>query len=233
MALRALGTNAALYLGQEYLREDGWFGINYRKVYGQVPGALQKLFPEPPIPRSAVRANIGDALAMLEQEAIPAVPALLSALRTGNSATRSATLGVLRRIPFDRRLLDPILDNWSRNGDHTNVLLVVGELQVYTQMTAACLTRILVESDVALRQSALYQLEKCGPTAATALPEVIVSLTDTDDETRYLGARVLVAIGPAAAPAIPALTLATADASVMVQRASARALLAIQGKGQE
>jgi HEAT repeat protein len=66
-----------------------------------------------------------------------------------------------------------------------------------------------------------------------ASSELIAALADTDQETRYLAARVLVAIGPEAAPAIPALILATTDSSVMVQRASARALLAIQGKNQD
>jgi len=232
-ALRALGTNAALYLGHEYLREDGRLSTTYRKLYAQVPGTLQKLLPEPPTPRSAVRVNIGDALDMLGQDAIPAVPALLSVLRTGTNITRYTTLGVLRRIPFDRHLLDPILDNWSRNGDHNNVLLVMSDLQVRTPMAVACLARAVVEGDLALRHAALYQLEKCGPAAAAVLPELIAALTDADDETRYLAARVLVAIGPDASPAIPAQILATNDSSVMVQRASARALLAIGGQSQE
>jgi hypothetical protein len=232
-ALRALGTNAALYLGQQYLREDGRLATNYRKVYAEVPGGLQKFLPEPPTPRSAVRANIGRALEVLDQDATPAVPALLSVLQTRNNVTRYTTLGVLRRLPFDRRLLDPILDNWSRNGDHTNMLLVMADLQVYTHVAAVCLSRAVVEGDLAVRYSSLYQLEKCGPTAVAALSELIAALTDADDETRYLAARVLVAIGPDAAPAIPALFLATTDSSIMVQRASARALLAIRGQSQD
>jgi len=232
-ALRALGTNAALYLGQQYLREDGRLATTYRKIYAEAPGGLQKFLPEPATPRSVVRVNIGRALELLEQDATPAVPALLSVLQTGNTATRYGALGVLGRLPFDRRLLDPMLDHWSRNGDHTNMLLVVNDLQVHTHVAVVCLARAVVESDLAVRNSSLYQLEKCGPTAVAALPELIAALTETDDETRYLAARVLVALGPEAAPAIPALSLATADSSVMVQRASARALLAIQGKGPE
>ena len=129
-ALCALGTNAALCLGQEYLREDGQLATSYRKVCAQIPGGLQKFLPEPATPRSTVRVTIGYALEVLEQDATPAVPALLSILRTGSAPTRYTTLGMLRRIPFDRRVLDPILDKWSRSVDHTNVLLVVSELQV-------------------------------------------------------------------------------------------------------
>jgi len=232
-ALRALGTNAALYLGQQYLREDGRLATTYRKIYAQTPDGIQKFLPEPATPRSVVQANIGRALQVLEQDATPAVPALLSVLQTGNNLTRYATLGILRRLPFDRCLLDPILDHWSRNGDHNNVLLVMSDLQVCTPTAVACLARAVVEGDLALRHSALYQLEKCGLPAAAVLPELIAALTDADDETRYLAARVLVAIGPDAAPALPALILATTDSSIMVQRASARALLAIQGQNQD
>jgi HEAT repeat protein len=113
------------------------------------------------------------------------------------------------------------------------MLLVMADLQVYTHVAAVCLSRAVVEGDLAVRYSSLYQLEKCGPTAVAALSELIAALTDADDETRYLAARVWVAIGPDAAPAIPALFLATTDSSIMVQRASARALLAIRGQSQD
>jgi hypothetical protein len=232
-ALRALGTNAALYLGREYTREDGRLAINYRKIYGQVPVVVRKILPEPAPTRSIVRMHVGWALDALGNNAAPAVPGLLSVLRVGDMGTQYATLGILRRLPFNRHLLDPILDNWSRNGEHSNVLLVVTDLQVHTRTAVACLARILVEGDLTLRRSSLWQLEKCGPAGAGALPELIAALTDADDEVRYDAARALVAIGPEAIPAIPALILATTDSSIMVQRASARALLAIRGQSQD
>lgn len=232
-ALRALGTNAALYLGQEYLKEDGQLSASYRKLYAQAPGALQKLLPQPAPPRSIVRMNIGYALDALGQDAKAAVPVLLGALQTGKGGNRLTIINTLQKIPFDHRLVDPILEDWSRKGDHGNVLFVVDQLQVRTPTAIAWLTRAVLEGDSTVRCEALYQLERHGTAAAAALPELIAALTDADGETRYFAARVLVAIGPDAAPAIPALILATTDSSVMVQRASARALRAIRGESQE
>lgn len=232
-AMQALGTNAALYLGQEYLKEDGWLSANYSKLYAQIPGALQKRLPEPAPSRSNVRLNIGYALEGLGRDATPAVPALLTIFQNGNGFNRSITLGILQKLSFDRRLLDPMLEDWSRNGDHANVVFMVTQFQVRTPMAVACLTRAVSEGDLPVRWSSLSELERCGPAAVAASSELIAALADTDQETRYLAARVLVAIGPEAAPAIPALILATTDSSVMVQRASARALLAIQGKNQD
>jgi hypothetical protein len=232
-ALCALGTNAALYLGKEYLKEDGWLNTNYGKLYVQIPGTLQKLLPEPAPPRRLVRMNIGYALEALGKDATPAVPALFAVFRRGNAINQAAALGILQKLPFDRHLLEPILEDWSRKGDHANVVLMITQFQVRTPMAFAFLMRAMSEGDVTVRCSSLSELERWGPAAAAALSYLIAALTDTDDETRYMAARVLVAIGPEATPAIPALILATADSSVMVQRASARALLAIQGQSQD
>jgi hypothetical protein len=222
-----------LYLAEEYLKEDGRLSTNYGKLYAQIPGTLQKLLPEPAPPRAIVRLNIGYALDALGKDVTPAVPALLSFFRKGNAFNRSDTLGILQKLPFDRGLLEPILQDWSRNGDYANVVPVITQFEVRTPFAIACLVRAVSEGDVTVRCSSLSELERCGPAAVAALSELIALLTHPDDETRYLAARVLVAIGPDAAPAIPALILATTDSSIMVQHASARALLAIRGQSQD
>lgn len=232
-ALCALGTNAALYLGQEYARKDGALKVSYRNLYGLMPVSLSKFLPEPAAPRRLVRMDIVWALQAMENNTSPAVPGLLSVLPTADTSTLFSTVGILQKIPFDRHLLEPILDNWSRAAQYSNVVIAIDYLPAHSPVAARSLARVVASNDLLLRRRALNQLEKFGPTAVAALPELIAALTDADDEVRYAAARALVAIGPEAAPAIPALSRATNDASGMVQRASTRALRAIQGEQQD
>ncbi len=228
--LRALGTNAAVYLGHEFARKDGMLARTYRKFYFRLPVRLKGFVPKPPVERSYLRMEIGWALEALGPEASAAAPSLITALRSGDRFTVQTTLGTLQRLEFDRHELDPLLEGWSKAGQQTNVVQVVGELQVRTAVAARCLAGALRTGDPVLRRSCVNELERFRAAGALALSPLTAALKDPDEEVRYGAARALEAIGNGAAKAIPALMQATNDASVMVQRASARALRVIQGQ---
>lgn len=231
--LRALGTNAALYLGREYLREDGLLAVYYRKLCLKLPSGIQRVLPSPPAARSYVRLEICQALSVLGDDAAPAVPALIKVLRKRDPLSVSTTLQALSRLRFDRRMVDGILEDYSKNGAHTNVLQIVAQLSVRTPVAAGCLARALAMGDAKVRESALYQLRQFGIFAVAILPEITAGLGDPNEEVRYQAACTLEVLGTNAAPAIPALIQATNDPSIMVQRAGARALGAIQGLSAE
>ena len=152
-------------------------------------------------------------------------------MRSGDRFTVQTTLGTLQRLEFDRHELDPLLEGWSKAGQHTNVVQVVAELQVRTAVAARCLAGALSDGGPALFAGpALMNWSDSEPSAALALSPLTAALKDPDEQVRYGAARALEAIGNGAAKAIPALMQATNDASVMVQRASARALRVIQGQ---
>jgi hypothetical protein len=228
--LRALGTNAAVYLGHELARKDGVLARTYRKFYFGLPVRLKGFVPKPPVERSYLRMEIGWALEALGPEASAAAPSLITALRSGDRFTVHITLGTLQRLEFDRHELDPLLEHWSKAGQHTNVVQVVAELQVRNAVAARCLAGALSTGDPALRRSCVYELERFGAAAFLALSPLTAALKDPDDEVRYGAGRALEAVGDGAATAIPALIQATNDASVIVQRASARSLRVIQGQ---
>ena len=142
------------------------------------------------------------------------------------------TLRLLGFFCFDRTLLEPVLDDWGRNGNHTNVLRAVGELQLRTPGAARGLARALAEVP-GLRQECLLAWLPFGDRGAVAAPEVISALGDPDSETRYRAARALEAMGKPAAIAMPALLQATQDTNTMVNRAAARALRVIEGRNDE
>ena len=214
----------------EFARKDGMLARTYRKFYFQLPVRLKGFVPKPPVERSYLRMEIGWALEALGPEASAAAPSLITALRSGDRFTVQTTLGTLQRLEFDRHELDPLLEGWSKAGQQTNVVQVVGELQVRTAVAARCLAGALRTGDPVLRRSCVNELERFRAAGALALSPLTAALKDPDEEVRYGAARALEAIGNGAAKAIPALMQATNDASVMVQRASARALRVIQGQ---
>jgi HEAT repeat protein len=177
--------------------------------------------------------EISWALRALGPNAEAAVPWLITTLRDADQFTITVALAELQRLQFDRHQLDPLLEDWSRRGQHTNVVLVVGELHVRTAVAANCLVGAMSAGAPALRRTCVFELEQLGGSGLPAVPKLTAALKDPDDGVRYGAARALQAIGSGAAAAIPALMQATNDTSVMVRRASARALRVIQGQPTE
>ena len=162
-----------------------------------------------------------------------AVPWLITTLSSGDGFAIRAALGQLQRLQIDGHQLDPLLEDWSRKGQHTNVVQVVAELHVRTAVAAGCLVEALSAGDPALRRACVFELEQFRGSGLPAVPRLTAALKDPDDEVRYGAARALEAVGSGATAAIPSLMQATNDSSVMVQSASARALRVIQGRSAE
>ena len=74
--------------------------------------------------------EIGWALQALGQSESAAVPSLIIALQSDDEFSVRETLHILQGIEFDQHELDPLLEGWSKAGQHTNVVRVVAELQV-------------------------------------------------------------------------------------------------------
>ena len=228
--LRALGTNAAVYLGRQFARQDELLARTYTKWYFRLPAPIKRFLPKPPYARSYLRMEIGWVLDALGPDATAAVPSLITALQHGDGFTVQITLRTLQKLEFDRHQLDPLLADWSKQGQHTNVVLVVSELQVRTPVAARCLAEALSKGDTALRGSCVRELQHFPSVPSPVLLRLIAALKDPDEEVRYGAARALEAQGRRASTAVPALVQATNDTSLIVQRASARALRAIQGQ---
>jgi hypothetical protein len=226
--LRALGTNAAVYLGREFLREDGWLALGYWKLHSKAPPGIKRLLPEPAVPRNVVRGEIATVLGALGNNAAPALPAIITVLRSGEASRLAVGVNALHSFPFERQVLDPVLEDWDLRGQYTNIHRVVTDLYVLTPVAAKCLGHALSGGNAGFRRACEYELEHFGAAAITAVTALTAALADPDVEIRYGAARALERIGPGAAPAVPALIHAASDESIMVQRASARALRIIQ-----
>ena len=232
--LRGLGTNAAVYLGRKFAWKEGTLIRSYRKWYVGLPSSIRGFMPRPPVSREYLRMEIGWALQALgPRSAEAAVPWLITTLGNGDDSATRAALRELQRLQFDGHQLDPILEDWSRKGQHTNVVQAVAELHVRTAVAVSCLVGALSAGDPALRRTCVFELEQFRGSGLPAAPKLTAALKDPDDEVRYGAARALEATGSGATAAIPALRQATNDTSVMVQRASARALRVIQGQSAE
>lgn len=227
--LRALGTNAALYLGTRFGKNAGTLSYRYASLYSRLPNFLRRRLPRPTAGMELVEINW--ALGALGRDASAAAPYMIPALRSAGCF--GATVEALKQLEFDRHQLDPLLEEWSRNGQHTNVVRVVRDLRVRTSVAGQCLARALRGQDNGFRRICLSELDLLGSAALPAVPELIAALKDEDEQVRYGAARALEAVGPEAGRAVPALQQATNDSSIMVQRASARALRVIEKKGTE
>ena len=141
--LRALGTNAAVYLGHEFARKDGMLTRNYRKLYFGLPTPAKALLPKPPVPPSYSQMEIGWALQALGANAAAAAPSLIAALGAGDRFTFQNALSALPKLQFDRHELDPLLERWSKARQHTNVVRVAGQHCRNCSLTGMSLTRCL------------------------------------------------------------------------------------------
>ncbi len=223
-ALRALGTNAALYFGEQVRRRDSIWATPYRKLFFTRPAPLRAVAPYPPVPRDMVRSDLAFALTLLGTNAAPALPALIDSLTDCGPYSRQQVIGAVRQLPFNREDLNPVLEKLRGTGQLANGLCCVAELGIRTPTAARLLRDALSAPDLSIRRSAASQLQYFGPEAVVALPALARALTDNDQELRYNAAVALETLGPKAQPAVPSLIQATNDTSVMVRRAATRAL---------
>jgi HEAT repeat protein len=103
-------------------------------------------------------------------------------------------------------------------------LAKLGKLGDPNDSVVSALRATLKKKDWKPRLAACIALEKLGPKAALAVPELTEILADSLATVRAVGASALGRIGSAAAPAVPSLTIALKDTDKGVAGNAARAL---------
>jgi hypothetical protein len=252
-ALRALGTNAALYLGRRIDRSTSPLSQSYDRAYFKLSPALRRALPAPLVSEDDL---IAAALKVLGPEAKPAVPSLIRAIGQGTMFQSFIFLSCLRGLPYRTEDLDPILQKLVDRNDLAGAVNVIAQLHTHTKTAAITLKNALTDTNRLVTAAAwneaphfeqqadmllpvlsatlvqegadplpaLSVLYAFGDRASPALPGLLRTLEHTNEEVRYQTARVLEAMGTNAQSAWSALCRATNDPSIMVQRSSARAL---------
>lgn len=82
----------------------------------------------------------------------------------------------------------------------------------------------LQSQDAVTKHDAVIALGEMGPAAAMAVPALMKTLSDTNDDIRVAAAEALGKIGPAARAALPALEKALKDPDDRVQEAARQAI---------
>jgi HEAT repeat protein len=189
--------------------------------------ARQMRDPNPVNRRAAI-----DLLEMLEDDAAPAVPALIGALSDPDIFVRWSAARTLGRInaqagasavpALARALSDPDLDVR---------LTAAATLEAYGQAARGAIPALadaVARGDVEFRRAAMYALQAIGPDAAQAsLPNLIGDLRNEDPRVRRTAAETIGSFGPSARNAVPALRRALRDDDTDVRQAASDALLSI------
>jgi HEAT repeat protein len=161
-----------------------------------------------------------------------ALPALSQSLSDPEPEVRLAAVEVLETLDSDaapaagaltKALADPnVFVRWSAARALSNIDPKQAEMAVVP------LARVLFDPDFHARMAAAATLEKYGPPAKAAVPEMARAVDVGDAEIRVAVIRALEAVDPRdprdAQPAIPALSKALAHPDVRVRRAAAEAL---------
>jgi HEAT repeat protein len=183
--------------------------------------------PDPVNRRAAV-----DFLEMLENDAAPAVPALVGALADQDIFVRWAAARTLGRIAPDAGASAvPALARLLQDRDLDVRLTAAATLEAYglvARSAVPALAAAVTEGDPEFRRAVLYTLMSIGPDAAgEAVPAVASVLTNLDPRVRRTAAETLGRFGAEAASAIPALRRALQDEDQEVRQAASDALLDI------
>jgi HEAT repeat protein len=143
-------------------------------------------------PAVQVRLRALDVLETMGPQAAPAVPSLVRATADPNVFVRWASARGLGEIgPLD------------------------------TARTVPALARLVFDRDLDVGLAATKALERYGPAAKAAIPDLILALRATDARKRLAAIAALEGIGTDAKTAIPALSVALTDVDMDVRRAAA------------
>ena len=175
-----------------------------------------------------IRANAALALSALGSKALPAVPALFDGLKSGSWHTNRSgdepILEVLRKLPFDPREADPVLDDLCRQNRFSEAAQLVRNLSLHTPGAARVMLGALSSPDVSLRESAVSQLPSLAQQAASVVPALAGALKDSDAGVREGAARVLGSWQPRPLATLPALVQALKGGDGELRYLAARAL---------
>jgi hypothetical protein len=234
VALRALGTNAAIYLAREIRRPEPTWWRRYTQLFGKLPPTLQRLAPNPPIPRLMVCQTANVALQALGTNGACAIPALIESLKEPGTFFTSGsfhTLHTLAGLPVKWEDLEPVLSLWAKRGQYHEAISLVAMLKVNTPKAADILGTMFETADAGTKEAITVHLRHNfrPATAALAIPHLLSTLADGDANQRYCVLAVCEDLGTNALPALPAVQRLTNDPSPMVRRAAARAVRRILG----
>jgi hypothetical protein len=200
--LRALGTNAALYLAHEIRRGESPWTSWYQTKFTKFPSALKRLAPDPPAPRALIQNDAAFVLGNLGTATAAAMPVLMEGLKDPNPASRLNCVFVLRKLNFPLDEVDVILQELARNGKRSHALEIATALELRTPLTARLLAEDLASPDLTTRKNAAQSLKYFGPTARIVAPNLAASLKDTSEDVRFAAAGALEALGPDAEEAV-------------------------------
>jgi hypothetical protein len=182
--------------GSSFVRAEQKVSDNRDPLLPALRKALPDLAADLSAPNTWVRLAAVDALEMQGADAAPAAPALVRALEDRNRFVRWAAARVLGRM-------GPVAE---------------------VDAAVAGLARLLYDTDLNVRLAAELALERWGPRAAAAVPDLTHWVSHGDPEGREGAIRALERIGEAAQPAIPAIAAELGNADVRVRRAAAAVL---------
>jgi hypothetical protein len=223
-ALRALGTNAAIYFAEAMCGRDPVWAPAYRNLFFKFPPGLRKIAPSPPAIEYMRSSEAALGLSMLGHHAVAAAPILIRNLENCDQFRSVNIINALKPLPFKPTDFDAVLERMAQRGQITNVVRILTELSIHTPTAVRILAKALSSGDSPTKQSAVTQLERFGSDAAPALPELKTALADANDEVRYKAACALANFGTNAQPAFRELSRATNDTSTIVRGAANRAL---------
>jgi HEAT repeat protein len=164
------------------------------------------------------------------QEGIRATAlALASGLNDADARARCAAVEVLEKLEGQAEPAAPMLVKALGDPDvfvRWAAARTLGKLSpAAADIAVPGLAHLLVDSDLDLRLVAATALERYGPLAKTAVPDLTQAVSSSDAELRMAAIKTLGAIGGTAVqPAIPALTTAVADSDARVRKSAAEML---------
>lgn len=204
-ALKAMGADAAVWLGREVRRGDSVVARWYLKILPKLPPSIQKHAPLVE-PRDQLRCNAAQALEAMGTGALPAVPLLLECFSDGTNSrvVRPFVARVLRSVPFEQERLDQTLRELERK-DLYGAVELISELSLKTKQAAYILTNALVATNFMGRPLAVSAFYNFQEQAETAIPVLTPLFTSRDAGLVESVGAVLQRFGEKAAPALPAV----------------------------
>jgi HEAT repeat protein len=209
-----------------------------------VPALLEALRDKSP-PSAPGRLRLAEiaasSLGELEGGAAPAIPALIEVARHGTTELRDSALRALGKIgEKDRKLAPkvlPVLVEVLKEKDAGELRAMAAALLGYLKEDAKraipAFREVMALKDVAdaevassIRRNILWSLERMGPIAADAVPEVAAVLEDPTltPEDYQAAAYALKSMGPKVPAAAAALTRASNSPIKSVRNAARKAL---------
>jgi HEAT repeat protein len=141
---------------------------------------------------------------------------------------RLAALDALETLGKDAASISPVLvralgdPNRFVRWSAARTLGKAGPVHPETEVPA--LARLIRDEDLDLALAGMVALDRYGPVALPALPDLVWALEGTDAEMRIGALRALEGIGTGSSPAIPAITRLVADENPRVRVAAANLL---------